>query len=407
MAPQAKIWMLGPPRFQVANRDVEFGTRKAVALLAYLAVTGQPQSRETLTVMLWPEYDQASASQALRQTLYTARRHLGKDLLPGIGKKIMLDDSSEVWIDVKEFRAAVDAGTGTDVPPDEALLYLQEAAALYQGDFLAGFTLKDSLEFDDWQSFEANSLRQECGRVLERLVRYNRAHGLHDQALEYALRQVQLDQLDELAHRNVIRAYAETGQRAAALRHYDKYEQILVRHLQIQPSKETHKLRHMIMAEQTIPLQSSPGPSRPVSVHEQPYLTPGITSPSHDANAPKHNLPSLATTFVGRETELADLAKLIDDSQCRLITILAPGGMGKTRLALEMANQIVGMASQPRPRTTFPNGVWFVELAQIQKVEDILATIADAVGFWFQSDHPGCAKYQGRRYLPRETQSIW
>ncbi len=227
MVPRVRIRLLGPPCFQVTNHDIRFGTRKAVALIAYLAVTGQSQSRDTLTAMLWPESDHRSGSKAFRQTLYTARRGLGKRLLPGIDKQITLDDSGDVWIDLKEFNAAADAGLGGDLYRPEVIASLEKASGLYQGELLAGFTLKDSQEFDQWQSFESMKLRRKHGRVLETLVRVHSAHGLHDQALAYALRQVQLDPLDEVAHRHVMRAYVQTGQRAAALRHYEECAQIL------------------------------------------------------------------------------------------------------------------------------------------------------------------------------------
>jgi len=388
---RVRIWLLGPPRIQVSGHDTDFGTRKAIALLSYLVVTDQPHSRETLETLLWPEYNHESASQAFRQTLYILRQRLGKNILPGIRKQVVLDDSSNVWIDVKEFQAAADTGLAGDLPQHEGIQFLERAVALYQGDFLAGFTLKDSQVFDEWQLLETEGLRHKYSRVLEMLVQYHSTHGFYDQALDYALRQVHFDQLNEAAHRNVMRAYTQTGQRAAALHHYDEWAQILDHNLHIDPSEETCQLREMIASEEFVLAEDESEVGNRVDPIGEVLIVYGeslhsFTSSGPVADRPKHNLPSQATGFVGREIELAELAKLIDDPKCRLITILAPGGMGKTRLALEIAKQIVGVIPRGHPRTIFPNGVWFIELAQIQSTEGIVNTIANAVRYRFQGD---------------------
>jgi len=398
MALQVKIWLLGSPHIQIADQEINFGTRKAIALLAYLALTDQPNSRETFETLLWPEYDHESASQAFRQTLYTLRQRLGKSILPSIGKQVVLDNSSHVWIDVKEFHAAADAGLADDYPLPERLEFLEKAVALYQGDLLTGFSLKDSQVFDEWQLLESEGLRHKYSRVLEILVQYHSAHGLYDQALDYALHQVHFDQLDETAHRNVMRAYVQTGQRAAALRHYDEWAQILDHNLHIEPSDDTRRLREMIASERLIPAEDELEGSNRVVATGDVSTIPGesfyqFAIPTPWTNIPKHNLPSHTTAFVGRHAELVELAKLIEDSKIHLITVLAPGGMGKTRLALELAKQTAGLIPSKRPQTVFPNGVWFIELAKIQSIDGIINTIADAVRYRFQG---------GRRSLKQQ-----
>jgi predicted ATPase len=104
---------------------------------------------------------------------------------------------------------------------------------------------------------------------------------------------------------------------------------------------------------------------------------------------PKHNLPAQTTPFVGREAELTELAKLLDHSKIRLITIVAQGGMGKTRLALELAEQALtpDTSSKGRGETTeFENGVYFVELAPLSDAANIVSAIAEAVSYQFQAD---------------------
>jgi predicted ATPase len=92
-------------------------------------------------------------------------------------------------------------------------------------------------------------------------------------------------------------------------------------------------------------------------------------TPLPDGHPAKHNLPLQATPFIGRAGELAELAKLLNDPNLRLLTILAPGGMGKTRLALEAASQIIQIAK-------FTDGVYFVDLAPLGSFDDqLLSTL--------------------------------
>ena len=93
---------------------------------------------------------------------------------------------------------------------------------------------------------------------------------------------------------------------------------------------------------------------------------------------PTHHLPPAPTPFVGREGELAEIEQLLSDPACRLLTLVGPGGIGKTRLALEAAHVMVDTA-------TFPNGVYFASLQPLTSPEFIISTIADALSFQFYS----------------------
>src|SRR5262249_12583160 len=90
-----------------------------------------------------------------------------------------------------------------------------------------------------------------------------------------------------------------------------------------------------------------------------------------------NNLPTPTTPFVGRSDELARIAELLDDPNCRLLTLTGPGGIGKTRLALQAAGEKLG---------NFANGVFFVSLVGVSSSGFIVSTIADALGFTFYSE---------------------
>lgn len=107
--------------------------------------------------------------------------------------------------------------------------------------------------------------------------------------------------------------------------------------------------------------------------HAGAFATP---TPSNLAR-PRHNFPAQTTPFVGREAELTELHRMIDDPKTRLVTILAPGGMGKTRLGLEVAE---------RHLEHFQGGAYFVGLAPLSDPQNIVPTIAEAVGYQLQQD---------------------
>jgi len=115
-----------------------------------------------------------------------------------------------------------------------------------------------------------------------------------------------------------------------------------------------------------------------------------FATPTPPADEPRHNLPVQPTPFVGREAELTELARLLDDPGVHLLTILGAGGMGKTRLALEAGAAQMG---------NFERGVYFVSLAPLQSIEAIVPTVAEALGFSFYTDAEGGAKAEPRQQL--------
>ena len=239
----------GPPRIERDGRPIEPDTRKAIALLAYLAVTAQPHARDRVAAMLWPELASERARGALRRTLSTLRTGLQGDELRTDGLRVTL--VGDIDVDVRRFRALLSEGR------------LEDAAAAYAGDFLSGFSLRDSVEFDEWQAAEAAALKGELARALERL-----ALGANDvrSAIGHARRWVSLDPLHEPAHRALMRLLAKAGDRSAALRQYRQCVQLLDRELGVGPLPETTALRDAIERGE----QPEATPAVPVagSVHE-------------------------------------------------------------------------------------------------------------------------------------------
>ncbi len=271
-----KLFVLGQPRLERDGGPIELNLRKALALLVYLAVSGQPHSRDALATLLWPDSDGREGRARLRRTLHRLNLLVGEEVLDTSLDTIRVHPRAELWLDCAVFRKHVTAGLAAapqDVFAPERLAHLNAAVELYTEDFLAGFTLPDSPTFDEWQFFQRESLRQLYGQVLEQLVQAYRGQQAWNQAIAYARRWLALDGLHEPAHRMLMRLYAWAGQQAAALRQYQECARILAAELGAAPEEETTALYEAIRARQPAPLEATdrePGPASELSETE-PY----------------------------------------------------------------------------------------------------------------------------------------
>jgi predicted ATPase/DNA-binding SARP family transcriptional activator len=248
--PTPFLFLFGAPRLERGGAPVEIDTRKALALFAYLAVTRQSHSRDTLATLLWSEYDQTRARAALRRTLSVLHTALAGEQLDIDREAIGLTPGAKLYVDVDEFHKRLADCARHGHPENETcarcITPLSEAAALYRDDFMAGFTLRDSPAFDEWQFFQTETLRRELAGALEKLAHHHSAQREFDHATVYARRWLALDPLHEPAHRQLMQLYARTNQRAAALRQYQELSRVLQKELGVQPLEETTRLYESI-----------------------------------------------------------------------------------------------------------------------------------------------------------------
>src|SRR5437867_5325272 len=228
-------------------------TKKAQALLAYLAIPlGRAHPRDKLATLLWSGIREESARASLRQTLFATRKALGKTKPPALlveGETLALNRSL-VDGDVAAFERLVAEGT------PEALA---SAAALYQGDLLAGFAV-DEPPFEEWLVTERERLRELASEGLAKLLAHQRKAGAAEAAVQTALKLLALDPLQEPVHRTLMRLYAELGRRGAALRQYQHCLGMLQRELGVEPEAETKQLYQEILRQR---LSRSPAAARP------------------------------------------------------------------------------------------------------------------------------------------------
>lgn len=383
------LFLLGPPRLERDGEPADIVRRRAMALLAYLAVTNESHSRQSLANLLWPEYDERRARADLRRTLSVLNKTLGRKRLVTKREMVSLNPQADFWLDIHHFHKLLEQCKTHGHPPTAVcaacLLPLTEAVTLYHDDFMAGFSLPDSANFDDWQYFQTEQLRSELSHTLERLIHCHYERAEFEAALAYAQQWLGLDGLNEIAHRRLMQLYAQTGQRAAALRHYQLCVETLRDELGVTPSTETTALYKQIRAGEQ---QGLNGPERYNSLGQIGALTAqtgGLLASDPAASAAAtilgvapllHNLPVQPTPFIGRRSELAEIAARLADPACQLLTLIGPGGIGKTRLALEAGARTL-------PRRLFTDGVYFIPLAPSSQADFLISAIGHALRLSF------------------------
>jgi DNA-binding SARP family transcriptional activator len=206
-----RLYLFGAPRVVRNGQVVALGRTKSLALLAYLAVTRQPQEREVLLGLLWAELDQAAARNNLRREL-SQLKHSFVDTLLVNGQQIAWNTQAAQWLDVAAFLEQIAAAR--QLPPQtEAWVSARTGAGeLASDEFMAGFSLADSPQVEEWQFFERETLRQQLTEALQKLVDWQRTQGDFSAAIGYARRWLALDGLHEPAHRELMLLYALAGQ---------------------------------------------------------------------------------------------------------------------------------------------------------------------------------------------------
>ncbi len=306
-----------------------FISAKAPALLAYLVSNPGPHGREALAGLLWGEMPEADARNNLRQTLSNLRKKVGDHLLI-TRTHVAFNFTEPYWLDVEQFEAWTKQGQDADA--------LQEAVSLYRGDFLAGLSPRHAPAFEEWMLAQRARYRELALWALQRLLDEHLRRRELGQAMDTATRLLALDPWREEAHRQLMRALVYSGQRTAALAQFEKCRRVLYEELGVAPSVETARLYERIRAL---------------------------------GDASSSNLPSASTPFFGRERELARIRSWTTAQETRLLTIVGPGGVGKSRLALTAARIHA---------SDFLEGAWLVPLISTDQEASLARAVAVALG---------------------------
>jgi DNA-binding SARP family transcriptional activator/pimeloyl-ACP methyl ester carboxylesterase len=231
------IWMtgfslqtLGFPEIRGSDGPIRVNLRKGLALLVYLAEAQGAVARDVIATLLWPESPHETARARLRRMLHRIELTLGHHVFETDRTSVRWSRAVALEVDSRLFESACDRGA------------FEEACSRYRGDFLAGFSLGDCPEFDDWAFFRREALRGRLMNALERLVQEKNAGDEHFAAAAYAGRLVELDPLSEVYGRHLIRSLLLAGDRSSAERHYEGLRHRLRDELGIEAEAATEAL---------------------------------------------------------------------------------------------------------------------------------------------------------------------
>lgn len=303
---------------------LRFQRKRSQALLAMLAISPRrTMPRGKVTAVLWEEDTESAARHRLRQCLFDLRRGLGIGGATAInagGDKISLASPGLV-VDVARFEVCAADGSPAA---------LEEALKLYRGDLLDGFSLA-APAFEEWLRAERERLRSRAVTVMKALLAHHQTVSNIEEAIQVAVRLLAVEPFDEAAHRTLMRLYAESGRRSAALRQYEDCVELLARELGVEPETQTRELFRRLVAE-------SPRLSlSPASVRR---------GPSPPAQSTKSALVSRSpgeSALVGRKDDVAWLEQLTQRArrgQLQLALLFGEAGIGKSRLIDELASRV-------------------------------------------------------------------
>ncbi|MCB0165410.1 MAG: tetratricopeptide repeat protein [Anaerolineae bacterium] len=312
-------------------------SRAAEALLIYLVGHDRPIPRETLADLLWSERTQKQGLTNLRTILTALRRELD-DYLIITRQTLAFNHAAPYWLDAAEFESQL-----TSLQPQlqaaaplspEAARQLQAALDLYQGDYLASFALKEGPEFEAWILLQRERLKRLAALGLEQFVTHSLTRGDYHHGLRYVDRLLALDAYNDVAQRQRMWLLVRSGQPHAALQQFELFSQLLADEMGLEPMAETMHLYRHIKTARTFRLD---------------------------------NLPPQTGPLVGRTIELQRLEGYLTNPDCRLLTLVGPGGIGKTRLAIEAAGHY---------QSSLLHGVCFVAIPALATEELLVSTLA-------------------------------
>jgi predicted ATPase/DNA-binding SARP family transcriptional activator len=347
MTSPLSVTLFGPMQVQVNGQPLPpLRSRKSLWLLALLILRPHRSlEREWLSGVLWPEVDQSVAFRNLRVILSELRRALGTagERLQSPRRDTLRFDLAGADVDLLIFDSAITS------PRLETLV---EAITLYSGPLLEGCP-------EEWVVPERRQREQSCLRALQVLTEAAFAAGDLAAVIGYCQRSVSIDPWNEAARRGWMQALAQGGNTNAALQVYREFAERL------------KSERHTLPDEQTTTLYQrlrSPG---------RPRVGESVRVPAETATIPviTGSLPHPLTELVGREDECLEVASRLRRS--RLVTLTGPGGIGKTRLAVAVASEIVG---------EYADGAWLVALESVPSESRVDSQVAQVLGMADTSD---------------------
>lgn len=364
------LTLFGPFEARYEDQPItNFATDKIRALLAYLAIeSNKPHRRDSLAALLWPNYSNETALRNLRQSLYRLRQTLQKvdsdlpDQLITQDRLTITLNAQAISLDVSRFTQSIQAVKLSEEP----FPHLEQIVTYYRGSLLQGISITGAYAFEEWLNIQREVFHQQAVDAFIRFLAIHETRGDYDAILSNAPKLLALEPWHEETHRQIIRAHYQKGNRSRAITQYQDLKNNMLSELGLEPSPATTALIKQIETD----------PDSIASI--PPKVTPAKRVVSAEASY-RHQIPTPSAPIIGRQTELNYIIQTLQDSSCRLLTITGPGGIGKTRLSIEVAHRLSTLADQ------FSNGVYFISLAQIEHGHHLPLAIAQALGITLKS----------------------
>ncbi len=362
-----QLELLGQFKARIGSQElIGFPTEKVRGLLSFLALEAEHvHSREILAGLFWPEQTNAAARNNVRKSLHRLRTLLD-GCEPGLSDRhfivsrdhIQLDRSA-IWVDalvVEEAIAEVETHAHGQLHTCTACLArLASAVDLYRGPLLPEVSIQDAPAFEEWLLLRRERLNHRVTSALQKLgAAYMERHEC-ERAILYGRQLIALDPYNELGHRTLMRSLVKAGQINEALAVYERLEDLLERDLGVQPEPETRVLRQELREVRN-------------------------AATTQSWRSPIHGFPTQFTPFWGRKQELRQINDLILDPAHRLLTIVGPGGIGKTRLCIEAAREFSATGE-------FCDGIFFLDMAPAESRTALVTAIATGIGVPLRKQH--------------------
>jgi predicted ATPase/DNA-binding SARP family transcriptional activator/Tfp pilus assembly protein PilF len=338
-----------------------FETDKGKALLAYLAIESHRElTRRQLASLLWSDDPEDRAFHNLRQTLSSLRKTLnrasgGVEIILADRNTICINPRVQVWVDCLAFKAQMRLALSSYQSHAQNgqfhVLILKRCMELFSGKFLSGFSLNKGYLFEEWLTFTSEEYNLLAIQGFTLLSIYHEKRAEYHQAVEYLSKVSALCPWDETARDRMIRLLGVDHQWTAAKKHYHLLRHYLENELGVAPTQDSQTLYKRIC-----------------------LAADGKATIEPEYERLPYHVPSQTTAFVGRAHELDEVMLRLLTPQCRLITLTGPGGIGKTRFALEIAEKSIGI---------FQDGVFFVSLLSAVDASQIVPRIAEAMAIKF------------------------
>lgn len=326
------VQLFKEPAVRVNGKVVKLPQGKSAALLYFLAYEDRAVHRDELLYLFWPDQAESKARTNLRQLLRSIKK------LPFL-ENLSISKTHVQWTvetDIKKYKTFI------------ADKNFHQAASIFKGLFLENFRFIDLPEFQSWLNFERNSLLNEFRTELKAQAKTQEASDNYQEAAQFLEYLHDLEPDNEDIFRHYFKTLYLSKQQEKALASFSTYQHFLEHQLGVKPSLETLNLVNALKAQNTVDTDISEQKTTRIRVQ----------------------LPNFSTSFIGRQKELETLSSQLLKDDCRLLTLVAAGGMGKTRFSVKLAKHLLNQ---------FPDGVYFIGFEAVTSSHGIVSKIIESL----------------------------